>query len=396
MGTVKNFFGRLTAQDKNPANAEGNEDVVAQQIISGLTDGVVGYDINFQINIFNLAAEKIFNLKAQDIIGQTVTPDSLKKEGWQVLTQVIFPSLAPRLNQISEAEEWPQISDLELSDPTLSLRTILIRLPSTINRPAGFLKIIKDRTREKEILRSKSEFISVAAHQLRTPITAINWAFENLIESIKNDSKLKEATSVAEQGHEVAQRALKIINDLLDVSKLEGGRFGFQFIETNLNYFTQTVVEGLKIIADYYKIKTYFEPLPTPCSVFIDQQKLGLAISNLIDNAIRYNNKNGEVRIAIQKENDGKFVNLIIKDTGVGIPAAEMKKLFTKFYRGSNVIQLEPNGNGLGLYITKNIIEQHGGQIEIESLIGRGTTFTIKLPLDKNLVPQKEFFLEDY
>lgn len=396
MGTVKDFFGRLTAQDKNPADAERNESVIAQQIISGLTDGVVGYDTNFQINIFNPAAEKIFNLKAENIIGQTVTPDSLKKEGWQVLTQVIFPSLAPRLNQISEAEEWPQISDLELSDPTLSLRTILIRLPSTTNQSAGFLKIIKDRTREKEILRSKSEFISVAAHQLRTPITAINWAFENLIESIKDKPELKEATSVAEQGHEVAQRSLKIINDLLDVSKLEGGRFGFQFLETNLNSFIQTVVEGLKIIADYYKIKIYFEPLSTSCPVFIDQQKLGLAISNLIDNAIRYNNKNGEVRIIIQKENDGKFVDLIIKDTGVGIPAAEMKKLFTKFYRGSNVIQLEPNGNGLGLYITKNIIEQHGGQIEIESLIGRGTTFTIKLPLDKNLVPQKEFFLEDY
>lgn len=396
MGTIKNFFGKLTAREENRLIGPKPETGLTEQIIADLPDGIIGYDQNLRVNIFNPAAEKIFNLPANAVIGQTIVPDTLKKDGWAALVQVVFPSLAPRLNQISEADEWPQITDLELAEPALSLRTILIRLKSATGQPSGFLKIVKDRTREKEILKSKSEFISVAAHQLRTPITAINWAFENLSDFLKDKTEMKDALGVAREGHDVAQRSLKIINDLLDVSKIEGGRFGFNFTETDLNIFLKSIVDGLKTVAEYYQIKIYFEPLPAPCPVFIDQQKLGMAISNLIDNAIRYNNKNGEVRITAAKEAKGSFAAISIKDTGVGIPPAEMAKLFTKFYRGSNVIQLEPNGSGLGLYITKNIVEQHGGQIEIESTVGRGTTFRIRLPLDKNLLPQKELFIENY
>lgn len=396
MGTIKSLFGKLTAREENRLVSRQPETWPTEQIIAGLPDGVIGYDQNLRINIFNPAAERIFNLPAAVVIGQTVTPDTLKKNSWTALTQTIFPSLAPRLSQISEADQWPQVTDLELSEPALSLRTILIRLKSASGQPGGFLKIVKDRTREKEILKSKSEFISVAAHQLRTPITAINWAFENLTGLLKEKTELKDALAIAEEGHEVAQRSLKIINDLLDVSKIEDGRFGFNFAETDLNAFLKAIVDASKAVADYYQIKIYLEPLPAPCPVFIDQQKFGMAISNLVDNAIRYNSKNGEVRLTAAKETKEPFVVISIKDTGVGIPPAEISKLFTKFYRGSNVVQLEPNGNGLGLYITKNIIEQHGGQVEIESAIGRGTTFRIRLPLEKNLVPQKEFFIENY
>ncbi len=385
----------MKAVEENPINTGSVVDA-APQIINELVDGVIGYDTNFKISVFNPAAEKIFDLPAAEIIGQTITPDSLKKNSWRALAQVIFPSLAPRLDQISEPNQWPQINDVELSDPPRYLRTILIRLSPAAGRQYNFLKIVRDRTREKEILKSKSEFISVAAHQLRTPITAINWAFESLVNLAKDKSDQKEIATIAQEGHDVAQRSLKIINDLLDVSKMEGGRFGFQFTEIDINDFLKNIVEGLKITADYYKIKLFFQPIAESCQVFIDPQKLGLAVSNLIDNAIRYNNKDGEVAVTAEKDSDKPFVTIKIKDTGVGIPAPEINKLFTKFYRGSNVVQLEPNGSGLGLYIAKNIVEQHGGQIEIESTVGRGTTFRLHLPLDKKMVPQKEMFIENY
>lgn len=396
MGTIKNFFSKLTAQREKKSNDPKPEIGLVEQIIASLPDGVIGYSQDFRVNIFNPASEKIFNLTAAAVIGQTISPENMKKPGWTNLVQTVFPSLAPRLDQISEAEEWPQITDLELSEPSLSLRTTLIRLKTAAGQPNGFLKIIKDRSREKEILKSKGEFIGVAAHQLRTPVTAINWAFENIISLLQDKPDLKDVLVVAQEGHSVAQRSLKIVNDLLDVSKIEGGRFGFNFAETDINVFLKTVIDNLKTVADYYKIKVYFESLSEACLIFIDQQKLGMAIFNLIDNAIRYNNKDGEVRIIVTKEERSPFVSISIKDTGVGIPPAEIKKLFTKFYRGSNAVQLEPNGNGLGLYITKNIVEQHGGQIEVESTIGRGTVFQIRLPIDKNLIPRKEIFSENY
>jgi len=396
MGTIKDLLGKLSAQKEKESVDQKPTADLARQIIAELPDGVIGYDQNFKVIVFNPAAEKIFNLPADGVIGQIITPETLRKPGWTALTQTIFPSLAPSISQISEADEWPQVTDLESTNPLLSLRMILIRLKPDASQTISFLKIVKDRTREKEILKSKSEFIGVAAHQLRTPITAVNWAFENLIGLLSEQKEMKDALGVAQEGHDVAQRSLKIINDLLDVSKMEGGRFGFNFAEAEINIFLKTIIDGLKTVADYYKINLCFEPTPAACAIFIDQQKLGMAISNLIDNAIRYNSKNGEVWVIAEKETDGPFISILIKDTGVGIPPSEINKLFTKFYRGSNVVRLEPNGNGLGLYITKNIIEQHGGEIDVESTIGRGTTFKIKLPIDKNLVPQKELFVENY
>ena len=104
---------------------------------------------------------------------------------------------------------------------------------------------------------------------------------------------------------------------------------------------------------------------------------------------MKYNIKNGEISISAESDPTNKFVRVDIKDTGVGIPAEELGKMFEKFYRGTNVAQLQPNGSGLGLYITKNIVESHGGKITVQSQIGRGTTFSFTLPLDFGLIPNQ-------
>lgn len=112
-----------------------------------------------------------------------------------------------------------------------------------------------------------------------------------------------------------------------------------------------------------------------------DQQKLSIAISNLIDNAIKYNTKNGEVAVLISKLENKPFVKISVRDTGVGISQDEIQKLFNKFFRGTNAAQIAPSGSGLGLYITKNIIENHGGKINAESHPGHGSIFSFTLPL---------------
>ena len=152
-----------------------------------------------------------------------------------------------------------------------------------------------------------------------------------------------------------------------------------------------TGINRAKIIAKKTGISLNFDiPPQASQKLFIDPQRLAIALSNLIDNAIKYNTKNGIVKIRLDNPKESLDTKIIIEDSGVGIPEAEMKNIFQKFYRASNITSIAPNGSGLGLYITRNIIKNHGGEIEIESTEGRGTKFTISLPKDPERVPREE------
>ncbi|MBI5079083.1 ATP-binding protein, partial [Candidatus Wolfebacteria bacterium] len=129
--------------------------------------------------------------------------------------------------------------------------------------------------------------------------------------------------------------------------------------------------------------------------VSIDPQKLGMVLWNLLDNAIRYNVKNGEVIVGVERLKDKPYLQIRVKDTGVGIPPDQINRLFVKFFRSENVVKFVPDGSGLGLYIAKNIIRRHGGEIWAESQINRGTTFNFTVPTDSRLIPSKEIVYEE-
>jgi len=362
-----------------------------ETIIKDFPDGIIVYDPDFYVKNFNPAAEKIFQLKAEEVLAKKLEPDLLKNERFRLLIQTIFPSLAPSLKQISETNAWPQIAILNFENPPLELKTFLNRIVDKNGQVLNFIKIVHNQTREKAILRSKNEFVSVAAHQLRTPLTAIHWTFENL----NNTFEKPEAKEFINEGLNASQRALKIVNDLLNVSQIEEGRFGYQFEEVDLVNFIEIVLKEALPLAKSLGIEMIFEKSNSRFKVKIDQQKLGMALANIIDNAIKYNSENGRVILSIQKMENQPFVKITVKDTGIGIDPKELKNIFQKFFRGSNISQVNPNGSGLGLYISKNIIERHGGQIGIESALNRGTTVYFTLPLDFSLIPTRETIQEE-
>ncbi len=360
-----------------------------ETIIQNIRDGVLVYDTNFRILSLNQSAEKIFGINAQEVLGIQLQPEVAKNPHLRVITEVVFPSLAPVMSVISDSG-WPQIIDITLEDPHLELRTVLNRIMNDKNEVVGFLKLVTDTTREKGILESKTEFISVAAHQLRTPLTAINWSFETLNKILEEKNPdMKEATNLAKEGWQLTGRSLKIVNDLLNAARIEGGRFGLNLKEVDLMDFLRTMVKQAEPITKEYGIRVNFSDAGREYRVRIDQELLGIAVANILDNGMKYNIKNGEISISAESDPTNKFVRVDIKDTGVGIPAEELGKMFEKFYRGTNVAQLQPNGSGLGLYITKNIVESHGGKITVQSQIGRGTTFSFTLPLDFGLIPNQ-------
>lgn len=360
-----------------------------EQVAAISGDAIISYDASFRIVSWNEAAEKLFKLKKEEIIGTIITPASAGDPKLAVLTQVVFPSLAPSVVKRSDPGVYPQVIDVSFDEPELNLVVKTERVMNPAGKAVGFVKSIENKTREFELIRSKSEFITVAAHQLRTPLTAVHWIFETLSKSAGGQDK-----EIITNGLEVSVKLLKIVNDLLDASKIESGKFGYEFKDIDLVVFIDEMLRNASVLAKKYDVSIYFDRPKEPIKIFADPEKLGLAISNIIDNGIKYNVKNGRVVVNLERVPNRPYVQISIKDTGIGIPPSGMKKLFTKFYRGENVVKERTDGTGLGLYIAKNIVFRHGGNITAESVLGRGTIFYIMLPTESSLIPPKEVTIE--
>ena len=383
------FFNNLRLARSNlEIKIERNE---LTGIVAALRDGLIAYDPNFKILIFNSAAEKIFGFSKQQVVGKYFSPEKINEPLFKIFIQTLFPSLAPIVAKHSAVGEYPQVIDLSFDEPKMELRVITNKIIDSNGRLLGFVKVVSDRTRETELLRSKSEFLSVAAHQLRTPLTAVNWIFESLANESLNDNQRQ----MVDSGLTAGAYLLKIVNDLLDVSKIEEGRFGYNFKTIDLIGFIDEVLSRAKSLADEAGVKLYFQKPAESIEINIDKQKLGMALYNLIDNAVRYNVKNGEATIGVEKLKDKPYVKISVKDTGIGIPKESINNLFAKFFRAENAIKSVTSGSGLGLYIAKNIVKRHGGEIWAESELNRGSVFYFTLPIDPKLMPTKEIAYGD-
>ena len=252
---------------------------------------------------------------------------------------------------------------------------------------SGFLKIVRDRTREVDLVRAKSDFITVAAHQLRTPLSAVNWVFQSL-RGEKLDAGEKDLVNT---GLSASGNLQKIVEDLLNVAKIEEGKFGYNFQKTDLVAFFQSLIGQALPVAKEYNVKVYMEPPQEQVmEADIDAERMSLVAANLLENAIKYNVANGQVVLSVERQADAPYFLVKVSDTGMGMSQETLDKLFTKFYRGENAANKEANGSGLGLYMVRNIIRRHGGKIWVESNLNRGTTFYFTIPTDSSLIPQRE------
>lgn len=225
----------------------------------------------------------------------------------------------------------------------------------------------------------KTEFVSIASHQLRTPLSAMRWSL-NLL----NDGRVQKPEDLATYltlVKENNERMIKLVNDLLDVSRIEMGRIPFAPRQTNLYILVEKIVKNTEPFARANNVEISMEAPSTLPNVNTDTEKIAMVIQNLVDNAIKYINRKGEVKIIM--ENDAKEVKVAIKDNGVGIPAAQQKHIFQKFFRSDNAMKHQTVGTGLGLFIAKSIVEESKGKIWFESEEGKGTTFFFTLPIFK-------------
>ena len=248
---------------------------------------------------------------------------------------------------------------------------------------AGGIVAFRDVTLEKEIDTMKSEFVSVASHQLRTPLSAIKWFLEMLIAgdagAINENQK-----EFLDRAYESNERMIKLVNDLLNVSRMESGKIKFEPKPTQLGDIFQSVITELTPLtrARNISIQSAFADAKLP-EVFVDPDKMRQVIMNLVSNAIKYTSGRGKIELFYERHPNELVFN--IKDNGIGIPKDQQYKVFNKFFRADNVMKVQTEGSGLGLYIAKVMIESSGGRMWFSSQENKGTTFSFSLPIHQQV-----------
>ena len=225
-------------------------------IISTLDDALILYNTDFTVIFFNAAAEKFFKLNAKTVLGHRLSPRDVEQEGWKILIQVIFPSLAPRVIMQSSGGEYPQVADVSFSDPELELRVTTAPVTDEHGATMAFMKIIRDLTPQTVAMRAKDEFITVASHQLRRAVTDISCA----LQALEGATELSDDNRAIVQNASAASRGLlHRIEDFLSVSRMEDGRVGYTLEEADIKDFLQKVLGDVLPAARQAGVKIYLD-----------------------------------------------------------------------------------------------------------------------------------------
>ncbi|HJX59610.1 MAG TPA: ATP-binding protein [Patescibacteria group bacterium] len=334
-------------------------------------DHIIITDSDAKILYANAAATKITGYSLQEMLGQNprLWGGNMGKKFYEDMWKIIKidkHTFHGEVNNIRKGGR-PYTAEVSIS-PVLNDKGEIVY----------FVGIERDITREKDIDRMKTEFVSLASHQLRTPLTAVKWFIEMLLDGdagTLNDEQSKYLRNVYQSN----ERMIELVNSLLNVSRIESGRIIVEPSPTNIASLVNEVVSKLKPTMAEKDIKLVLKIEDNIPSIDLDQKLVFNVYENLLVNSTKYSFPEGVITLAIYKE--GEFLISAVEDHGVGIPTHEQERVFLKFYRGTNVVKEHSEGSGLGLYLAKAIVESSGGKIWFKSEEGKGSTFYFSLPL---------------
>ena len=232
--------------------------------------------------------------------------------------------------------------------------------------------------RQTRLSQMKSDFVSNVSHELRTPLSSIRVFGEYMrLGRVTQSDKVREYGEYIEAE---SRRLTALINNILDFSKIESSEKQYRFCDVDVTDLVERTVAAFTVpLRDQDLAITFHPPATPPPLLRVDKDALGQALVNLLDNAIKYSNGNKEIDVSVTSTRES--VRISVRDHGLGIPAAEHKKIFEKFYRAGSGLVHDVKGSGLGLSIVQHVVQAHGGRVEVESALGQGSTFTIVLPV---------------
>lgn len=279
----------------------------------------------------------------------------------------------------SKVEVGLTINDVEVSLNTVSGETVWVTLSMYEYRNSGQrLVSLVDITEQKHIDAAKSEFVALATHQLRTPIAAIRWNVE-LLHKKMQDTETPEQTKYLTKIERNVLRMISLINDFLNVSKLEMGTYAAEEMDINLTEFFSGIVDEFSEKITEKQIVLNRLDTPPHATIKTDSRLFHIIVSNLVSNAVKYLKPSGALTLSYEIK--GEQVEIVVADNGIGIPESEIPQLFKKFFRASNAQSHQTQGTGLGLYVVKQSAELLGGNITVESAENQGARFVVTIPV---------------
>lgn len=358
-----------------------------QSMVASMAEGVVMFDANDQLVVLNASARSMLGL---------ARTEEFSKESF--FKSILWNDIAEFLSQPVEDEPIVQEFDIDSQPEPCTLAVAVTPVTGDRRERLGRLAVMRDVTRERELDRMKSDFVAVVSHELRTPITSIKMFTTNLLEGVEGE--------VTEGQSETLSRMLKnldrlsrLINDLLDLSKLEAGKMKMQVAPVDLSEAVQAIVEVFEPGAATKEVTletTICESLPV---VWADADRVMQVLTNLLGNALKFTPEGGRITVDVARRNPDPtetigptdrrsplsgegYIRVAVSDTGPGIPGDDIEQVFDKFYQTDHSMTRKTGGTGLGLPICREIITKHGGRIWAESTLGSGSTFSFELPVD--------------
>jgi len=240
------------------------------------------------------------------------------------------------------------------------------------------LELKKDSDEANKLNQEKSDFVSTVAHQLRTPLSATKWTLDILLR--EDAGKLtSDQRALLMKAYESNERIIGLIQDMLGADKAEIKGLELSLVEINITDLINNIVPDFRSQVEKKGLKiTILSKRDLP-KIRVDLQKIRAVLQNLIENAVKYSKRGGEIKVTLSKVENN--LQISVEDSGIGIPKEEQQNIFKKFFRAQNAVREEPNGSGLGLFIVRSIIERHGGSITFESEENKGTKFILNLPI---------------
>ena len=341
-----------------------------------MSDAVYVADPEFRLVRANAAFARLVGLASKDYAGESV----------RHLMDRLFPQ--NEAADESQSDDLPMVRALRGDSFTNHiLRVVPVgsnteRFLSVSGAPildgsgriVAAVNVARDITEMKELDRLKDEFISVASHEMKTPLTVIKGYSQILERRLESSGAKSGELDMAHQILGQANRLASLTDRLLDVSRIQFGRLSLDRQPVDLSAFVRGVAEGMKVSTEYHTISVSVEE---PLQVDADPGRLEQVLSNLIANAVKYSPEGTEIEIALRRSNGDALIS--VRDHGYGIPRERQGRIFQRFYRATT--DERKSGLGLGLYVSKGIVEAHGGEIWFESDEGKGSTFYVKLPI---------------
>ncbi len=359
---------------------------IDEAIISSVGDGLIITDNQAKILLMNPAASEMLRQDPKQVIGR----DFIETIPAADINGNIIPrEKRPFLSVVATGQSFTNhAANYYVRSDKTKFPAAITTSPIIFNGDIiGAIITFRDITHEKEVDRMKTEFISLASHQLRTPLSAIRWFLEMLLSGDAGkltDEQIKFLKNI----NDSTIRMIALVNDLLNISRIESGRIIVDPRPTHLGQLLDGILEEVRLKYQAKKQKVIVSYHPDLPKINVDPNLIRAVYLNLINNAIKYTPENGEITIIISKKGDELISQ--VSDSGWGIPKGEQHRVFQKFFRGSNVARRVLDGTGLGLYLARAIIASSNGKIWFKSDENRGTTFWFSIPTSGTLAKRGE------